>query len=306
MPNTPTSASSTPVIVVGSVNMDLLFTGLAAIPKPGQTVTSETFRIVPGGKGANQAAAAARLGADVKFVASVGTDQLGDEAWAALESAGVGLEHVTRVDEPTGVAAVVVDRAGENSIIINPGANAMVRGADAAAIAERYAGSPAVVLACLEVPIETVTAWARIAKANDWTFILNPAPVPAGGLPAELLELVTIITPNDTELEELGSIAGLHAAGIPTVLVTRGGDGADLDRVGEEPHHQDVFPTTPVDTTGAGDSFNGSLAAALAEGQPLTGALRFAAATGSLSTRAVGARDGLPTRAEVDALLARA
>jgi len=182
----------------------------------------------------------------------------------------------------------------------------MVRGADAAAIAERYAGSPAVVLACLEVPIETVTAWARIAKANDWTFILNPAPVPAGGLPAELLELVTIITPNDTELEELGSIAGLHAAGIPTVLVTRGGDGADLDRVGEEPHHQDVFPTTPVDTTGAGDSFNGSLAAALAEGQPLTGALRFAAATGSLSTRAVGARDGLPTRAEVDALLARA
>ena len=299
-------SAPTPVIVVGSVNMDLLFTGLAAIPKPGQTVTSETFRIVPGGKGANQAAAAARLGADVKFVASVGTDQLGDEAWAALESAGVSLEHVTRVDEPTGVAAVVVDRAGENSIIINPGANAMVRGADAAAIAERYAGSPAVVLACLEVPIETVTAWARIAKSNDWTFILNPAPVPAEALPAELLALVTIITPNDTELDQLGSIADLHVAGIPTVLVTRGGDGADLDRVGEAPHHQDVFPTTPVDTTGAGDSFNGALAAALAEGQPLTEALRFAAATGSLSTRAVGARDGLPSRAEVDALLARA
>ena len=299
-------SAPTPVIVVGSVNMDLLFTGLAAIPKPGQTVTSETFRIVPGGKGANQAAAAARLGADVKFVASVGTDQLGDEAWAALESAGVSLEHVTRVDEPTGVAAVVVDRAGENSIIINPGANAMVRGADAAAIAERYAGSPAVVLACLEVPIETVTAWARIAKANDWTFILNPAPVPAEALPAELLALVTIITPNDTELDQLGSIADLHVAGIPTVLVTRGGDGADLDRVGEAPHHQNVFPTTPVDTTGAGDSFNGALAAALAEGQPLTEALRFAAATGSLSTRAVGARDGLPSRAEVDALLARA
>jgi len=299
-------SAPTPVIVVGSVNMDLLFTGLAAIPKPGQTVTSETFRIVPGGKGANQAAAAARLGADVKFVASVGTDQLGDEAWAALESAGVSLEHVTRVDEPTGVAAVVVDRAGENSIIINPGANAMVRGADAAAIAERYAGSPAVVLACLEVPIETVTAWARIAKANDWTFILNPAPVPAEALPAELLALVTIITPNDTELDQLGSIADLHVAGIPTVLVTRGGDGADLDRVGEAPHHQDVFPTTPVDTTGAGDSFNGALAAALAEGQPLTEALRFAAATGSLSTRAVGARDGLPSRAEVDALLVRA
>ena len=298
------SPSATPVIVVGSVNMDLLFTGLAAIPTPGQTVTSETFRIVPGGKGANQAAAAARLGADVKFVASVGTDQLGDQAWAALEADGVGLQHVTRVDEPTGVAAVVVDRAGENSIIINPGANATVLASDAAAVAAQYAGSPAVVLACLEVPVETVTEWARIAKAEGWTFILNPAPVPAEGLPHELLSLVTVITPNDTELDELGSIAGLHAAGVPTVLVTRGGDGADLERVGEEPHHQDVFPTTPVDTTGAGDSFNGALAAAIAEGQPLVEALRFAAATGSLSTRAVGARDGLPTRAEVDALLA--
>ncbi|GAB3605012.1 ribokinase [Conyzicola nivalis] len=299
MPNSP----ATPVIVVGSVNMDLLFTGLAAIPKPGQTVSSETFRIVPGGKGANQAVAAARLGADVRFVASVGTDQLGDQAWAALEADGVGLAHVKRVPEPTGVAAVVVDVDGENSIIINPGANATVRDSDAAAIASRYAGSPAVVLACLEVPVDTVTAWARIAKANGWTFILNPAPVPAAGVPDELLALVSIITPNETELAELGSVAELHAAGIPTVLVTRGGDGADLSRVGESDHHQDVFPAKPVDTTGAGDSFNGALAAALAEGQALPDALRFAAATGSLSTRAVGARDGLPTRDEVDGLL---
>ncbi|MET4583250.1 ribokinase [Conyzicola nivalis] len=298
-------SAPTPVIVVGSVNMDLLFTGLDAIPKPGQTVSSETFRIVPGGKGANQAAAAARLGADVRFVAAIGTDELGDRAWAALESAGVGLEHVTRVAEPTGVAAVVVDKAGENSIIINPGANATVAASQAAAIAELYAGKPAVVLACLEVPIDTVTEWARIAKANDWTFVLNPAPVPAEALPAELLALVTIITPNDTELEQLGSIADLHATGIETVIVTRGGDGADLARVGEEPHHQDVFPTRPVDTTGAGDSFNGALAAAIAEGQDVRDALRFAAATGSLSTRAIGARDGLPTRAEVDELLAR-
>jgi ribokinase len=297
-------ATQTPVIVVGSVNMDLLFTGLAAIPKPGQTVSSETFRIVPGGKGANQAVAAARLGADVRFVASVGTDQLGDQAWAALEADGVGLAHVKRVAEPTGVAAVVVDRHGENSIIINPGANATVRDSDAATIAARYAGSPAVVLACLEVPVATVTAWARIAKANGWTFILNPAPVPSAGVPRELLELVSIITPNETELHELGSVADLHAAGIPTVLVTRGGDGADLSRAGEPDHHQDVFPAKPVDTTGAGDSFNGALAAALAEGQPLPDALRFAAATGSLSTRAIGARDALPTRDEVDALLA--
>jgi ribokinase len=199
----------------------------------------------------------------------------------------------------------VVDTAGENSIIINPGANATVSAVDAAAIAAVYAGSPAVVLACLEVPLDTVTEWARLARANDWTFILNPAPAPLEPLPAELLELVTIITPNDTELEELGTVEALQAAGVQTVLVTRGGDGADLHEPGASAHHQDVFPTRPVDTTGAGDSFNGALAAALAEGQGVRDALRFAAATGSLSTRAVGARDGLPTRDEVDALLER-
>jgi len=298
-------AAPTPVIVVGSVNMDLLFTGLSSIPRPGQTVSGTDFRIVPGGKGANQAAAAARLGGNVRFVAAIGTDDLGDQAWAALEADGVGLDHVARVSEPTGVAAVVVDTAGENSIIINPGANATVAAADAAAIAAVYAGSPAVVLACLEVPLETVTEWARLARANDWTFILNPAPAPVAPLPAELLELVTIITPNDTELEELGTVEALQAAGVQTVLVTRGGDGADLHERGASAHHQDVFPASPVDTTGAGDSFNGALAAALAEGQGLRDALRFAAATGSLSTRAVGARDGLPTRDEVDGLLAR-
>jgi ribokinase len=299
------ATTQTPVIVVGSVNMDLLFTGLTSIPKPGQTVTSDSFRIVPGGKGANQAAASARLGANVQFVAAIGTDDLGDQAWAALESDGVGLDNVARVAEPTGVAAVVVDRAGENSIIISPGANATVSAADAPAIAARFAGSPAVVLACLEVPLETVTAWARLAREYNWTFILNPAPAPVEPLPAELLELVTIITPNDTELEELGTVEALQAAGVQTVVVTRGGDGADLHEPGASAHHQDVFPAKPVDTTGAGDSFNGALATALAEGQSVRDALRFAAATGSLSTRAVGARDGLPTRAEVEQLLER-
>jgi ribokinase len=293
-----------PVIVVGSVNMDLLFTGLAAIPKPGQTVSAESFRIVPGGKGANQAAAAATLGADVRFVASVGTDDLGDQALAALDAAGVGLEHVTRVDEPTGVAAVVVDRAGENSIIINPGANALLHARDAAATAAAIGSPSAVVLACLEVPLETVTEWARIARANGWAFILNPAPAPAEPLPAELLSLVTVITPNDSELEALGdgTAEALLAAGVGTVIVTRGGEGADLHEGGSS-EHQDAFPADPVDTTGAGDAFNGALATALAEGQSLRDALRFAGATGALSTRAFGARDGLPTRAEVDALL---
>jgi ribokinase len=294
-----------PVIVVGSVNMDLLFTGLAEIPRPGQTVSAESFRIVPGGKGANQAAAAARLGANVQFVASVGDDDLGDQAVAALEADGVGLDNLTRVTAPTGVAAVVIDSHGENSIIVNPGANAELRATDAAAIAARFTGGPAVVLACLEVPIETVTAWARLARDNEWTFILNPAPVPAEPLPRELLELVTIITPNETELAALGdgTAAALQAEGVGTVIVTRGGDGSELFEPDAERHHEPAFPARPVDTTGAGDSFNGALAVALAEGQPIKEALVFASATGALSTRAVGARDGLPTRAEVDAML---
>jgi len=304
-PQNPAAPAPAPVIVVGSVNMDLLFTGLSSIPRPGQTVSGTGFQIVPGGKGANQAAAAARLGANVQFVAAVGTDDLGDQAWAALEAEGVGLDNVRRVGAPTGVAAVVVDTAGENSIIINPGANAELAAADAADIAAQFAGTGAVVLACLEVPLDTVTEWARIARANDWVFILNPAPAPLEPLPVELLELVTIITPNDTELEELGTVEALQASGVQTVVVTRGGDGADLHERGASAHHQDVFPTKPVDTTGAGDSFNGALATALAEGQGVREALRFAAATGSLSTRAVGARDGLPTRDEVEGLLAR-
>ncbi|MCU1425863.1 MAG: ribokinase [Microbacteriaceae bacterium] len=294
-----------PVIVVGSVNMDLLFTGLAQIPQPGQTVSAESFRIVPGGKGANQAAAAARIGANVQFVASVGTDDLGDQAIAALAADGVGLDNVTRVEEPTGVAAVVIDERGENAIIVNPGANAEMRPADAAAIAARFTGTAAVVLACLEVPLDAVTAWARIARDNAWTFILNPAPVPAEPLPRELLELVTIITPNETELAALrdGTAEALLAEGVGAVIVTRGGDGSELFEAGEARHHEPAFPARPVDTTGAGDSFNGALAAALAEGQPLREALVFASATGALSTRAVGARDGLPTRAEVDGML---
>lgn len=293
------------VLVVGSVNMDLIFTGLAALPLPGQTVSSQGFQIMPGGKGANQAAAAARLGAEVQFVAAVGNDDLGEQAVAALRESGVGLDHLTRVDAPTGVAAVLIDDAGENSIVITPGANARLEATDAAAIAAAYAGRTVVVLACLEVPVATVTEWARVAAQHGWTFILNPAP--AQPLPADLLEHVTVITPNETELAAIGSgtVAELHEQGIATVVVTRGGDGADLHQPGRAPHRQAAYPADPVDTTGAGDAFNGALAVAIAEGATMADAVAFAAATGALSTRAVGARDGLPTRDEVAALQAR-
>jgi ribokinase len=291
------------VIVVGSVNMDLVFTGLAAFPLPGETVSGGDFAVMPGGKGANQASAAAKLGADVTLVAAVGTDDLGDQAVADLEARGIHLDHLRRIEGSTGVAAVMIDASGENSIIVIPAANAHLAAADAQAIADRMDG-PAVVLACLEVPVPVVESWAAIAAQREWTFILNPAPAPAEPLPASLLGNVSIITPNETELVSLGSVESLHAAGVPTVIVTRGGDGASLYAGGAE-HHQAAYPARPVDTTGAGDAFNGALATSLAAGRDIHEALAFAAAAGALSTRSVGARDALPTREEVAELQAR-
>jgi ribokinase len=290
------------VIVVGSVNMDLVFTGLARFPLPGQTVSGGEFRVLPGGKGANQASAAARLGADVTLVAAVGTDDFGDQAMADLAAFGVGLEHVSRVDGSTGVAAVTIDDSSENSIIVVPAANARLAASDAQAIADQLDG-PAIVLACLEVPVETVGEWSRIAAQKGWSFVLNPAPAPAEPLPAGLLARTSIITPNETELAILGSVESLHAAGVATVVVTQGGDGVTLYREGLEASHQAAFPAQPVDTTGAGDAFNGAFVTALAEGREVEDALAFAAASGALSTRAVGARDGLPTREEVTRLM---
>jgi len=309
-------ASQPTVIVVGSVNMDLIFTGLPALPKPGQTVASNLFQIMPGGKGANQASAAARLGAQVEFVSAIGTDDLGDQAYADLEESGITLDHVARVDVSTGVAAVLIEDSGENVVIVVPGANATLRPEDAEPIAagiaagiaaeraaghESIAGSPVVVLACLEVPVEVVTAWSVAATHRGWTFILNPAPAPANPLPAELLANTTIITPNETELSALGdgTVQFLHDAGVGTVIVTRGGDGADLHAPAAESFHQPAFPANPVDTTGAGDAFNGALAFAIAAGHDIREAVSIAAAAGALSTQKVGARDALPTPEEV-------
>ena len=302
------------VIVVGSVNMDLVFTGIPSLPRPGQTVASNSFQIMPGGKGANQASAAARLGAQVEFVAAIGMDDLGDQAYADLEESGITLDHVARVEGSTGVAAVLIEDSGENVVIVVPGANATLRAEDAepiaTGIAERLvsetvagslAGAPVVVLACLEVPVEVVTAWSLAAANRGWTFILNPAPAPANPLPAELLANTTIITPNETELSALGDGTArfLHDAGVGTVIVTRGGDGADLHAPAAESFHQPAFPANPVDTTGAGDAFNGALAFAIAAGHDIREAVSIAAAAGALSTRKVGARDALPTPDEV-------
>lgn len=314
------------VIVVGSINMDLVFTGIPSLPRPGQTVTSAGFEVHPGGKGANQASAAAALGADVRLVAAVGTDDFAERALADLDSRRVNLDAVSRVDGPTGVAAVLLESSGENIVIVTPGANGELSGDTNAASS---ADAAAVVLACLEVPVPAVLAWAREAARRGWPFVLNPAPAQAEPLPPELLALTTVITPNETELAALGSVDDLLAAGVGAVVVTRGAHGADLfagadtavgdtsaagddgtagvsDRAGASRGiHQPAFAVEPVDTTGAGDAFNGGLATALAEGLPLRSAVEIAAAAGALSTLGVGARSALASREQVDALRKR-
>ena len=286
------------VIVVGSVNMDLVFTGLTALPRAGQTVSAAGYETLPGGKGANQASAAAAAGARVELVARVGSDSLGDAALSDLGSRGIGLTGTSRVDGPTGVAGVLIDEAGENVVIVAPGANAQL-GPDSVADVE---ASRVVVLACLEIPLPTVLAWARTSRERGWTFILNPAP--ARELPAELLALVDVITPNQTELQALGDAGQLVAHGIGAVVVTLGAEGAQL-HTASGTVHQPAYPVDVVDTTGAGDAFNGALAAALAEGQALADAVAFAAASGALATRRVGARAALASRDELLALLSR-
>ena len=294
-----TLAGMQPVIVVGSINMDLVFADLDHIPAPGETVRSRSFSVLPGGKGANQASASARLGVPTQLVARIGNDDLGNRALTDLEAGGVDTSFVERVTGPTGVAGVLIDDESENVVIVAPGANARL----AAATAERPSEhDEAVVLACLEIPIETVVAWARVAKERGWTFVLNPAP--ARELPGELLPLIDVLTPNQTELEQIGrSTDELLDAGVGAIVVTLGSQGAAIHRKDAPTIRQSAFAVDPIDTTGAGDAFNGALAASLASGHRLEAAVARGCAAGALATREIGARASQPTLRELERTL---
>jgi len=287
------------VIVVGSINTDLVVVG-EHLPAPGETVSGGRFSQHGGGKGANAAVAAARLGAHVSMVGAVGRDPFGDEALELLRGEGVDTGWVARADAPTGVALITVDAAGENQIAVASGANAEL-GAEAVERAVRAAG-PGVVLTNHEIPLEARLAAARAASGP---VVLNPAP--AREIPDELYALGPILTPNAGEAAELTGEQDPEAAARAlaertgaAVLVTLGAQGVlvlDGDRAERAPAPQ----VTPIDTTGAGDTFNGALAVALAEGRELRDAVTFAVAAAALSTRAEGAREGMPRRGEVDA-----
>jgi ribokinase len=290
------------VVVVGSINADLVVT-VPRLPRPGATVTGGTFARHGGGKGANQAVAAARAGADVAMVGAVGADDLGAEAVDELAAEGIDVSAVARLEGvPTGVAAIVVDEAGENQIAVASGANAALDGEAVVAALERLSeGTRGVVLLGHEVPEAAVVAGIRAARAAGWTAVLNPAP--ARPLPADIEGV--ILTPNANEARELTGLEDVEAAtaaltthtGAP-VLVTLGADGALL--LGERLPAMEVGV---VDTTGAGDAVNGALAAELAAGRPLREAAEFALAAATLSTRVAGARAGMPRRGEVLAAL---
>jgi len=293
--------SNAAVVVVGSVNADLVVT-VRQLPHAGETVTGGTFARHGGGKGANQAVAAARAGARVTLVGAVGADDLGDEALRELEAEGIDVSAVQRLDDvATGVAVIVVDEDGENQIAVASGANGAVSGeAVATALAPLLTGD-GVVLLGHEVPPEAVAAGAEAARAAGWQAILNPAPA------RELIDDLegVILTPNGNEARRLvgepdlaDAARALRARTNAPVLITLGANGALLE--GE------IVPAPPVDvvdTTGAGDAVNGALAARLAAGEPLREAVAFALAAASLSTRCPGARAGMPRLEDVLAAL---
>lgn len=295
------------VVVVGSINMDLV--ARAPIPRPGETVIGGELQTFPGGKGANQAVAAARIGAQVKMVGRVGDDVFGPQMRASLEKDGIDTTFVLETpDTSTGVALIVVDDKGQNSIVVAPGANGQLTAADVEAAAEAITGAD-VLLLQLEVPLEAVHRAAELAAAQGVKVILNPAP--AAPLAQELLALVDILIPNETETETLsgmaiGSAAEQKAAadsllqqGAGAVILTLGERGALLVDAHREIELPAFAVEDVVDTTAAGDAFVGGLAVAIGEGLSLLEAIPWGAAAGAMAVTKAGAQPSLPTRSEI-------
>jgi ribokinase len=299
------------IAVVGSANMDVV-ARVHALPERGVTVMGRSLAHTPGGKGANQAVAAARAGSEVLFVGRVGQDPYGIGLLESLESAGVST-HLVQTDPhaPSGVALIMVDDEGQNIIAVVPGANAEVTPADVDRARDAIASS-SVLLLQLEIPLETVVHAVGYAREHGLTVILNPAP--AAELDLEILRQVDILVPNQ---EEVGRLSGvgypvdpasaarmLIGTGARAVVVTLGAEGAVVvDRDGET--EIEPFPAHAVDTTGAGDAFVGNLAHALAGGAALDEAARFASAAAALSVEREGAQGSMPSGSETEALLTR-
>ncbi len=294
------------IVVVGSFNADLT-SYMKRMPKPGETVHGDRFVTGAGGKGSNQAVAAARLGADVTFIGRVGNDVFANLAYEIWDAEGVNRDFVSQDDDhATGVAPILVDSSGENMIVVVLGANSRMRAADIDAARERIAAAD-VLIAQLEINLDMVAYALRTAKELGVTTILNPAP--AATVAAETIQLADYLTPNETELEALsGMDASVEAAarGIltradQTAVVTLGAQGAQIV-TGEASIAVPTYAVDVVDTTGAGDAFNAGLAVALAESNALLDAVRFANATAALCVTKPGTARSTPYRADVEKL----
>jgi len=293
------------ILVFGSINMDLVVKA-SRLPVPGETLLGYDFFTAPGGKGANQAVAIARLGVSTKMVGRVGRDSFGGELINSLQTAGVQTEHVL-VDQATGsgVALIAVDDGGENQIIIVPGANGRVNEADVERLQSLLPGAYAILLQ-FEIPIEAVVSAAKAAQRAGVRVILDPAPA-YREIPSELYPLVDIITPNEVEAGQIVGfpIDGLLAAESATSILRQRGVGSVIVKLGargalcateSETFLIPAFPVQAIDTVAAGDAFNGGLATALAEGLPLRQAVVWGAAAGAIASTKQGAQSSMCDR----------
>jgi ribokinase len=295
------------ITVIGSSNTDMVVKS-KRLPAPGETIIGGEFGMYPGGKGANQAVAAARLGGNVHFVGKRGNDIFGTQASSLLNDEGINTSYFsTDPDLPSGVALISVDEKGENCIVVASGANAAITPKDLEAV-KPLIGKSSIVLLQLEIPIETVEYTATIASDRGVIIILNPAP--AQTLSSSLLKKISIITPNETEAEILTGISitnistaeqaamALKEKGVQTVIITLGAEGALV-------YHQNQFtkvdtvPVVAIDTTAAGDVFNGALAVSLADGNTVEDAARYACKAAAISVTRMGAQSSAPTKNEV-------
>ncbi|KLR24845.1 ribokinase [Enterobacter bugandensis] len=301
------------LVVLGSINADHIL-NLETFPTPGETVTGNQYQVAFGGKGANQAVAAGRSGANIAFIACTGNDDTGERVRKQLASDNIDTAPVSVVEgESTGVALIFVNAEGENVIGIHAGANAALTTERVEAQRGIIAGAEALLMQ-LESPVESVLTAAKIAHENHTTVVLNPAP--ARVLSDELLALVDIITPNETEAEKLTGIRVendndaaraakvLHAKGIGTVIITLGSRGVWAS-VNGEGRRVPGFKVKAIDTIAAGDTFNGALVTALLEGKAMDDAIRFAHAAAAIAVTRKGAQPSVPWRKEIDEFLSQ-
>lgn len=295
------------ILVIGSSNTDMI-ARVPRIPSPGETILGGQFSTAAGGKGANQAVAAARAGGKVCFIGCLGNDALGDDAIRGLAREGINIRYLRRKRAASGVALIFVARDGQNCIAVAPGANAQLLPADIKRAQSAFDAADMLLLQ-LETPLPAVTAAIKQAKKADLPVILNPAPVQR--LSDDVLRCVSILTPNETEAGMLTGVkatneAGarraaqvLHRRGVKTVIITLGARGAFVSSEGFQ-EIMPAFQARAVDTTAAGDVFNGALAVALAERLDLRAAVRFANAAAAISVTRLGAQPSTPTRKEID------